>query len=212
MPNGIDGSRSGIAGADSRINSCCCGDRVASCSILQTQQLNLAPDVGDLMAPAHPLSAYHEGLAREDIANQTALAMLRQIDSASAEEWDQKFDGIGKKYADIASRLDEHEVYDPAGLELLDELDREVGQPLFEDPSIDLLQEVAKRPGSVNLGVNCNPHWSVGRDTAFVFNWCPNYWAGKQIIARNRRGDPVPPEEYHECKHSRFPTNNRNCQ
>ena len=164
------------------------------------------------MARPHPLSVYHGYLVRVDLANQTTLAELRELDPARAEEWDRRFDVVWEKYADIASRLAEHEVFDPEGLELLGELDQEVGQPLFEDMRCELLQEVARRLGEASTGVSGVSYWSVGPDTAFVYHWCPNCWSGKLIIAKNRRGDPVHPEDYRECKNCWFLTKNRNCQ
>ena len=103
------------------------------------------------MAPVNPIWDY-ENLARVDLANQEALAELRELDPAAAQRWARKIDANWEKYADIASRLEEHEVYDPEGLELLDELDRKVGKPLLEDARWGLLRDVAKRLGESDIG------------------------------------------------------------
>ena len=151
-------------------------------------------------------------IARVDIANQASLAKLRAVDPVAVAEWDREFDAVWMKYADIASRLAEHEVYDPAGLELLDELDREVGQLLFEDLRYGLLLEVGKRLGYANIGVDGNRYWSVGHGQNYIYHWWTECPVGQRINPRNRRGDPVPPEEARECKFCRSLTDNRNWQ
>ena len=50
---------------------------------------------------------------------------------------------------------------------------------------------------------------SLSKDTGFVYYWCLNCWACRQIIAHNRRVDFVPPQEYRECEHCRFLTKDR---
>ena len=85
----------------------------------------------------------YANLERVDAMTQEALSVLRGLDPSLATEWANRIEGIWEKYADIVARLEEHERYDPAGLQLLAELDREVGKPLLEDVRVGLLQDVA---------------------------------------------------------------------